>query len=523
MERRTFLTAGLSALALLGGRRETLAAPGPATTRLAPASPNTIGTMVGNLARGLSRRPYQVPATRLPAALAQMDYDAYREVRFRPEKAVWHDEDLGFELQFFATAYIYRAPVSIYLVEGGRIRKLNAERSYFDFGSRADKIPARTQLGFSGFRIHAPINRRDRYEEFLVFQGASYFRGVGKDQQYGLSARALALNTVGPEPEEFPDFRSFWIERPETTDAITVHALLDSPSVTGAFSFVIKPGRETTQDITAVLYPRRDLDNVGVAPLTSMFLKSSHDAEGPLDFRPSIHDSDGLAAWNGNDERLWRPLLSPPNFEVSNFRDTDPQGFGLIQRERRFEEYQDLEARYELRPSAWVSPVDAWGAGGVELAEIPTQVEYDDNIVAYWRPEETLQAGLSYKYRYRLAWGGDVPASKLMRVGKTRIGAGSSPGALRFVVDFAENRSVERVAGNTAVLLDVAGAGPLDAQLSSSAGTVRGPFVQLNPHMPGTRVTFELDPGEERVVELRLSLSSVGESMSEVWLYRWCA
>lgn len=524
MERRTFLTTGISAFALLAGRRDLwAAAPSAADTGPASATPNTVGAMVGNLARGLSRRPYQAPATRLPAALAKMDYDAYREVRFRAEKAVWHNDDLGFELQFFPAAYIYRAPVSIYLVEGGRIRKLNADRSQFDFGARADTITSRTQLGFSGFRIHAPINRRDRYEEFLVFQGASYFRGVGKDQQYGLSARALALNTVGPEPEEFPDFRSFWIERPETADAITVHALLDSPSVAGAFSFVIKPGRETTQDVTAVLYPRRDLDNVGIAPLTSMFLKSSHDTAGPLDFRPSIHDSDGLAAWNGNDERLWRPLLSPPNFEVSNFGDTDPKGFGLIQRERRFEEYQDLEARYELRPSAWVSPVGGWGAGGVELAEIPTQVEYDDNIVAYWRPEETLRAGQSYRYGYRLAWGGDVPGSKRMRVSKTRIGAGSHSRALRFVVDFAENRSVERVAGNTAVLLDAAGSGPLDAQLSSSAGTVRGPYVQLNPHLPGTRVVFELEPGEEKVVEIRLSLSSMGEAMSEVWLYRWCA
>lgn len=519
MERRTFVTAGLAALSCL-----TAASLGVAASPAA-ALPDRIGDMVRELARGLSRRRFQAPAERLPAALKALDYDAYRTIRFRLEKAVWHDEDLGFELQFFPTSYIYRTPVSIFLVDGRRIRRLTADTSMFDFGSLADSVPRGASLGFSGFRIHGPINRRDRYDEFLVFQGASYFRGLGKDHQYGLSARALCLNTAGPEPEEFPSFRSFWIERPDSPDVIRVHGLLDSPSVAGAYTFVIRPGSETTMDVSSALYPRRDLKNLGIAPLTSMFLKTAHDMDGPLDFRPSVHDSDGLAAWNSQDEVLWRPLLSPSALEVSSFRDNDPKGFGLIQRERRFEDYQDLEARYELRPSAWVAPTkgEGWGAGGVELVEIPTDVEYEDNVVAYWRPDATLRAGGTYQFSYRVGWCDDVPTSNRMRISKTRIGAGSRPGSLRFVVDFAENRPVERVAGNTAILRDVSPVEILEPQLSSSAGTLTGPYLQSNPFTPGTRVVFDLDPGEQKVIELRLALAREGETASEVWLYRWLA
>lgn len=517
MERRTFVTAGLAAL---GG----LSVPGLAlAASKAAVPPDRIGDTVRELARGLARRRFEAPAERLPNALKALDYDAYRTIRFRPEKAVWHDEDLGFELQFFPSSYIYRSPVSIFIVDGRRVQRLTADTSMFDFGPVADRIPRGAPLGFSGFRIHGPINRRDRYDEFLVFQGASYFRGLGKNHQYGLSARALSINTTGAEPEEFPSFRSFWIERPDSPEAIRVHGLLDSPSVAGAYTFVIRPGPETTMDVSSVLYPRRDLNNVGVAPLTSMFLKTAHDVDGPLDFRPSVHDSDGLAAWNSQDERLWRPLLSPATLQVSSFRDKDPKGFGLVQRERRFEEYQDLEARYELRPSAWVAPAKEWGAGGVELVEIPTDVEYADNIVAYWRPDATLRAGGAYAFSYRLGWCDDVPTSHRMRIDKTRIGAGSLPGTLRFVVDFADKRPIERVAGNSAILSDVAPIEMLEPQLSSSAGTLKGPYLQSNPFTPGTRVVFELDPGKAKVIELRLSLASQDETASEVWLYRWTA
>jgi glucans biosynthesis protein len=519
MRRRTFLTTGLSALAVMQSPLAGLAA--ARSTALKEASRNSTADLVRKLARRLSRRTFVPPAERLPSALADLNYDQYRELRFRSAKAIWHKEDLGFEIQLFPSAYIYKTPVSISLVDGGKIRPLRASASLFDFGALRDDISPGSPVSFSGFRIHAPLNSRDRYDEFLVFQGASYFRGLGADHRYGLSARALALNTASADAEEFPLFRSFWIERPDTPQSITVHALLDSPSVTGAYTFVIRPGPETVIETESVLFPRRDLADVGIAPLTSMFLKNAHDPDGPLDFRPSVHDSDGLAMWNGRDERLWRPLLSPPKFQVSYFGDKDPQGFGLIQRERRFDDYQDLEANYELRPSAWVAPTSDWGSGSVELVEIPTDVEYVDNIVAYWKPAAKLLAGSAYDFSYRLAWCDDAPQAEHMRVEKTRIGAGSRPGSLRFVIDFVEKRAVERIAGNTAVLRDAPSIAFTDPELWASAGTLSGPFVQQNPHTSGARVVFELDPGDETVIELRLALSAQGERVSETWLYRW--
>ena len=450
-----------------------------------------------------------------------MGYDEYRDLRFRPERAVWRAENLGFELQFFVSAYIYRSAVEIFLVEDDSIRPLNADRTLFDFGPQHGKVPLQAPLSFSGFRIHAPLKRPDYYDELLTFQGASYFRGLGRNHSYGLSARALALNTEGPEPEEFPLFRSFWIERPKDQHSLTVHGLLDSPSVTGAYTFVIRPGAATVMDVDAQIFPRRDLSKVGFAPLTSMFLKDTHDGDGPLDFRPAIHDSGGLAALNSRDERLWRPIVSPPEMQTSCFRDSNPKGFGLIQRERQFDAYQDLEAHYQDRPSAWVEPTRDWGDGCVQLIEIPTEAEYFDNIVASWRPDKTFLAGHAYAIGYRLSWCDDVPAWNGYRVGKTRIGVGSRPDTVRFVVDFLDWRGskLEQVAsvGITDVPLR-----PLpEAVISSSAGVIGNPLVQANPDIDGVRATFEFDPQGRKESELRLALVANGEPASEVWLFRW--
>jgi glucans biosynthesis protein len=529
MRRRTFLSSGISALAMAKlPIPKSLAAPQRAPSVSASAKENVIAASVRTLAQALSRRPFERPAQVIPAALGHIGYDQYRDIRFRSDRAVWHEEGLGFELQFFATAYIYKSPVEIFLVENGEVRGFKPDRSLFDFGPLKNEVTSDAHVSFSGFRIHAPINRSDHYDELLVFQGASYFRGLGKNHLYGLSARALALNTAGPDAEEFPFFRSFWIERPLDPRSITVHALLDSPSVTGAFTFLIEPGQATVVDTNAVLFPRRDLTNVGIAPLTSMFLKGAHDADGPRDFRPSVHDSDGLAVWNGRGERLWRPLLNPTELQVSCFRDSNPKGLGLIQRERRFEDYQDLEAQYERRPSAWVEPKTNMGSGCVELMEIPTAVEYVDNIVAAWRPDAPLLAGHTYDFDYRLTWCDDSPAADGLRVHKTRTGAGSKPGVVQFAVDFAESpasraRSGEKFASNNIIASDVPSTAQPEAQITASVGTLSLPVVQSNPHVRGSRVSFEFDPHGAKESELRLILISGDQPTSETWLYRWSA
>lgn len=521
MHRRTFLATGLAALAAVRSGAALSRGKLPvAGSQAAPGSQNVIAALVRKRAAELSHRAFEPPLETL-GPLAAMGYDEYRDLRFRPERAVWRTENLGFELQFFVSAYIYRSAVEIFLVEDDSIRLLNADRTLFDFGPQDSKVSAQAPLSFSGFRIHAPLKRPDYYDELLTFQGASYFRGLGRNHTYGLSARALALNTEGPEPEEFPLFRSFWIERPKDQHSLTVHGLLDSPSVTGAYTFVIRPGTATVMDVDAQIFPRRDLSKVGFAPLTSMFLKDTHDGDGPLDFRPAIHDSSGLAALNSRDEHLWRPIVSPSAMQISCFRDSKPKGFGLIQRERQFNAYQDLEAHYQDRPSAWVEPTRDWGDGCVQLIEIPTEAEYFDNIVASWRPDKTFLAGQAYAIGYRLSWCDDVPAWNGYRVGKTRIGVGSRAGTVRFVVDFLDWRSskLEQVAS---VGVTDAPLRPLpEAVISSSAGVIGNPLVQANPNIGGVRATFEFDPQGRKESELRLALVAEGEPASEVWLFRW--
>ena len=244
-------------------------------------------------------------------------------------------------------------------------------RGLFDFSLQDHRVPLNAPLSFSGFRIHAPLNVPGRYDEFMVFQGSSYFRGLGKGHSYGLSARGLAISTGSSRPEEFPLFRAFWIERPRHAQSITVHALLDSPSVTGAYTFQIWPGAETRMDVAAELFPRCDLTEVGLAPLTSMFLKDTHDDDGPADFRPAVHDSDGLAVWNARGERLWRPLVSPRQVQNTTLLDDNLRGFGLIQRARSFAAYEDLEANYHTRPSAWVEPQKRGATGLSNSSNFP--------------------------------------------------------------------------------------------------------------------------------------------------------
>lgn len=493
-------------------RRGALAGAVAALGRIEPASAASEFSerVVLALARNLARRAYRAPA-KAPAVLSELGYSEYRSIRFRKDAAIWRREPVGFELELFPPGSVYDAPVRIDVVEGGRAREIGFNPALFDWNLAAAAREAAQGFGFSGFRMHGPLNRPDYLDEFLVFQGASYFRAVAKGQAYGLSARGLALKTAQPEGEEFPAFRRFWIERPRSgADSFVAHALLDSPSLTGAYRFGVYPGETTSMEVSAVLYPRTELTHLGLAPLTSMFYFGWLDRAKAEDFRPEVHDSDGLAMLTGAGERLWRPLANPNELQVAAFSDHNPRGFGLIQRARRFEQYEDLEAAYERRPSLWVEPVGDWGAGHVELVEIPTGSEVHDNIVAYWRPAARLGAKQPVHLAYTLHWGADAPGSpEAAQVAQSR--AGRREGARRlFVVDYRGGP------------LDQPGAAAaLQARLTTSAGAVSLPVVQPGPHGKGARVTFELDPGEAKLAELRLEPWLGGARAGETWLYRW--
>ncbi|KKW69207.1 glucan biosynthesis protein D [Lampropedia cohaerens] len=469
---------------------------------------------VENLARELAAKPYSAPAP-VPESLDKLTYDQYRAIRYRPERAIWADQPLPYRMQMFVSGFYYKEPVEIATVADGRAKHVRYAPDLFSVEPPAQVSLPAEDIGFSGLRLHNQLNRSGVWDELLVFQGASYFRALGRNQVYGMSARGLAIGTGSPAGEEFPLFRAFWVERPRAqTDLIKVHALLDSPSVAGAYTFIVRPGDNTVMDVQATLFPRVKITEVGLAPGTSMYFFGANDRIGVDDFRPSVHDSDGLLMINGRGERLWRPLANPQNLQISAFMDESPWGFGLMQRNRHYHNYQDLEAHYERRPSLWVEPQGDWGSGSVVLVEIPTQSEIHDNIVAFWRPSEPLAAGQTYRFAYRLNWGtGPQTRPGELHVAATRVGRASisepTPRRL-FVIDY------EVPIEGTALPDELP-----TAQVSASVGTISNVVVRRNPQTHAYRVSFELDPASEKLIELRVDLNVADGRPAESWVYRW--
>lgn len=510
VDRRSVLMSASALAAVLGlGMRVNGTSPAMAEPAIDATAAFT-GDLVKNLARDLAQSDFDSPSLTLPKAFSQLSYDQFRDVRFRTDQAIWRGEAIDFELQLLPMGWLYTTPVEIWLVNDGMARRLKADGNLFSIGPLIKDADPAAPYGFSGFRVHGPINRPDYFDEYVVFQGASYFRAVGRGHLYGLSARGLAVNTARPGGEEFPLFRSFWIERPAPGErAITVHALLDSESVTGAYRFKAEPGEATVIDVEATIFPRRPLKHVGLGPLTSMYLHGPGHHRIDDDFRPAVHDSDGLAILNGNNECIWRPLTNPRTLQTSAFLDKNVKGFGLCQRARSFHSFEDLEARYEKRPTVWIEPKGTWGSGYVELIEIPTGEEIHDNIVAYWKPAKSLDAGVPFSFGYRMFWTNTLPiAWSGASTVATRVGRGKREETTKFVVDFAG----PAVSGKQQVPVAVVTANP---------GTILDVSVHDNPEVNGVRVSFELDPGGTELCELRLALRLGDQQISETWLYRW--
>ena len=510
LDRRSVLKDTCALVAVLAATNNTAWVSNAMAAETAVPAPAFGPEKVRELALKLAASDYVKPTIDLPEPFNKLSYDQYRDIRFQTGKAVWRGDKLDFEIQLFPVGWLYDMPVEISLVEQGVATALKADDHLFTLGPLIGKGPEAAPFGFSGLRVHGPINRADYLDEYAVFQGASYLRAVGRGQNYGASARGLAINTGRPGGEEFPFFKAFWIEKPKIGAAsLVVHALLDSPSVAGAYQFTIQAGETTVMDVEATLYPRKNMQHIGIAPLTSMFFHGPADQRRTMDFRPEVHDSSGLAVLNGSGERLWRPLTNPKMLQISAFVDKDPKGFGLWQRDRAFQNYEDLEAHYESRPTIWVEPKGGWGEGAIELLEIPADDEIHDNVVVYWKPVKGLEAGGTHAFQYRLHWGDQVPAAwSGSRVAKTRIGSAKKPGIILFVIDF-EGPAVKE-------LRDL----PV-AVLTANPGAAANVVVQRNPEIPGVRVSFELNPNGADLVELRLALKAGEQLISESWLYRW--
>jgi glucans biosynthesis protein len=473
-------------------------------------------------ARWRAQNPYRPLKNVLPNVLAELDWDRYQSIRFRPERGLWAGSNVRFQVRFFHPGRTFNTAIQMYEVVGAQAQPIGYNRDMFDFresGINPKSLPK--DLGWAGFRIHF---HTDWDNDIAAFLGASYFRAVGGDKQYGLSARGLAIDTGLNRPEEFPNFEAFWLERPEgATSRLTVYALMDSPSLAGAYRFDIMPGSTLTMDVDAALYPRRPIERLGIAPLTSMFLCGENDHRMANDWRPEIHDSDGLALWTGAGERVWRPLVNPSGVRVNAYVDEDPRGFGLLQRDADFDHYQDDGAHYNRRPSAWIEPKAGgdrrWGKGAVQLVEIPTADETADNIVAFWNPANTPQPGQELLVSYRIHWGNRAPFEPALgQVVATRNGLGGSVGRKR--KNFSWRFAIDFVGGQLAALGKSAKVEPV---VTASRGAIELALAQPQVEIQGYRALFDLRTTDDGVepIDLRLYLRLGHEALTETWVYQW--
>ena len=470
-------------------------------------------------AQAMAATPYQKPAELPLGKFRSLDYDEYRDIRFKPADGLWAKNKLRFDLQLFHVGGMFTAPVAVNEIIDRKTEPLTYHPEFFDYGKNEISPKDFEEVrggGYAGFRLHYPLNSLTYLDEVVSFLGASYFRALGQGHKYGLSARGLAIDTASMKGEEFPAFTEFYIQKPRrNAREIKIFAVLDSPSAAGAYRFTLKPGKDTVMDVDAALYFRKPVEKLGIAPLTSMYLFGENTKNRFDDYRPEVHDSDGLLMHNGAGEWLWRPLDNAKFLRVSSFEDNNPSGFGLMQRDRSLEHYLDFEANYHERPSVWVEPAGDWGKGTVQLVEIPSQQEIHDNVVAYWIPAEKVETGREYRFKYRLHWTDDVDGEDVeARVAATYTGVGGVMGVLgntgrKFAVEFTGSR-LRRYFGN----------GELEIEASASEGEIKRAHLEYSTVSKGVIAYVDFEP-DGKTSELRIALKREGEIISEVWTYQW--
>lgn len=516
-ERRDVLRLSLGGLAagvdlsflpgeLVAGSAEAQAA----TTGFALAEPTPFHpNYVADAARAAAHKPYKAVPNDLPDPLRHLNYEQYVGIHSKPSARIWANENLGFAIEPMHRGFIFSSPVEINLVNQGQARRVIYDTSQFDFGKLP--IPKISDIGFSGFRILLP-QREGGFDEIAAFQGASFFRAKARGQHFGTMARALSIKTADPRGEEFPAIRTVWIEQPNlATNALVIHALIDSESITGAYRFTLHPAEATIIDTECTLFARSKVDNFGLATMSATVVTDAIDHRKADDVRLTIADIGGLQMATGHGEWLWRAVSNHETLQISTFVDENPRGFGFLQRDRVFNDYQDDEQHWELRPSLWIEPIGDWTAGGVELIEIPNDSEANDNIIAYWRPSQVLAAGSETAFAYRQFWCWNPPErSALAEVTDTRSGRDSTGKRRRFLVEFKGDTLGQALQG-----------APINSVLTATPGNIT--FIKQYPSqkMKSCRILFELDPGNETSSELRLVLEAAGKPISETWLYRW--
>ena len=516
-QRRAFLKGGLAAAAALNLGDGPRAADVAATMMSRIAGQFDYAALRG-AARDLAAAPFQGLPENLPAPLANLSWDKWEAIRFREESSLWRGQGLPFQVRFFHLGLAVKRPVRLFCVDAGAVHEIAFDPGQFDYSqSGLDPASLPRSLGFAGFRV---LFHTDLVRDIAAFQNCTYFRAVDGTKQYGLSHRGLAVDSGMSTPEEFPYFIAYYLEKPaKGSNRLTLYGLMDSRSVAGAYRFVIDVADTLVMDVDAALYPRTQIERLGIAPGTSMYLCGANDRRVPPDVRPQIHDSDGLQMYTGAGEWLWRPLVNPETTRVNSYLDENPRGFGLMQRDHDFDHYQDDGAFYDRRPCAWVEPRGSWGKGAVVLVELPELYETGDNIVAFWTPAQKPQAGQELLYGYRLSWCRENPIGPLLATAvATRTGIGGVIGRVRtyfswrFEVDFVGE-----------ALSRLGRAARVTAVISASRGQIELPSARPLEAVRGWRALFDLKLVDDSVepINLRLQLKADGRVLTETWIYQY--
>ena len=519
LSRRDVLSTALAAsfAGLLGGSREALAS----TLKFGPAKPFSFAAL-SKRAREAAAKAYLPPKKPAPQIVEQIDYAQHGKIKYRADQALFSDDKGVYPVTFFPVGKYFPKTVKMHAVDGEKAAEVLYEPEYFDMpnDSPAQKLPEDT--GFAGFQIREAKSRPDwRTQDWCAFLGASYFRAIGSLNEYGLSARGVAIDTASPMQEEFPDFTEFYLQ-PASAEGqpVVVYALLDGPSITGAYKFTIRRTEGVVIDVECNLFTRKDIVKLGIAPMTSMYWFSEYDKSYQLEWRPGAHDSDGLALWTGAGERIWRPIVNPPAPSTSAFMDDNPRGFGLMQRNRDPKAYMDRYLNYERRPSLWIEPIGGWGQGSVHLVEFPTDHEDFDNLGCFWVPKDPIKAGQALEYRYRMHWNGDepYPATNLARPVLTRIGRGgfpytraNPPEIKRMVIEFS---------GGALDAFPRTGEKKPEPVITPSRGQVSSVFLETTTWDNSWRLQFDIKADGPDPVDLRAYLRDGDTALTETWLFK---
>jgi glucans biosynthesis protein len=521
---RRFLLAGFAAAGLFPARPG-LGAPKPPPEGLRLGKPHAFSfDGLRAQAKKLASGPYQAAEPPAKAVIQGVDFDKVQKIRFRQEDALWRGVAGADPIAFFHLNKYSADPVTIFALQsdaGGKTfaREILYRPEYFDYGASGLDPKPLAKLGFAGFRL---MESQTSQVDWLAFQGASYFRSSGQDGQYGASARGVAVNTALQTAEEFPRFSQFWLT--ENGPVATIYALLEGPSLTGAYKFdcvknAAAQGGAVVMNVHCDLFFRADISRLGIAPLTSMYWYGENERTKAADWRPEIHDNDGLSIWNGKGERIWRPLIDPPTLQTNSFVDTNPKGFGLMQRDRDFDNYQDDGAFYDRRPGIWVEPKGNWGKGAVQLVEIPTDDEIHDNIVAYWRPDDPIKSGDGLSFDYRLYWQDSEPnfPKNIARAVATRIGRGGMPGQN----PWPANKRKFAIDWQGGTLDQLQQRYDLTPVINLSAGKPENAYVIKVVGTDRWRSLFDVTVDGKTPIDLRCYLKLGDKTLTETWIYQY--